>query len=163
MARPIFATLLVLSIALQAILLPAWQLIAVTPGLVLVLLLGWSAYRGLGEALLWVFFAGILLDVIGLDRLGANALALLPVVLLGNFSRGRFFNSALVFPMLLAIAATFLYVGTLLVLRGMLGEGGDPLQALGRITLLQALLNALLVPPVYGLLGWLQRMDPERT
>lgn len=163
MARPIFATLLILSIVLQAILLPAWQIISVTPGLVVVLMLGWGAYRGLGEALLWVFFAGILLDIIGLDRLGANALALLPVVLLGNFSRGRFFNSAMVFPMLVAIAATFLYVGTLLVLRGMLGEGGDPFQALGRITLLQALLNALLVPPVYGLIGWLQRMEPERT
>ena len=108
MARPIFATLLILSIVLQAILLPAWQLIAVTPGLVVVLMLGWSAHRGLGEALAWVFFAGLLLDVIGLDRLGANALALLPVVLLGNLSRGRFFNSALVFPMLLAILATFL-------------------------------------------------------
>jgi hypothetical protein len=34
---------------------------------------------------------------------------------------------------------------------------------LGRVTLLQALLNALLVPPVFGLLGWLQRMEPERT
>jgi rod shape-determining protein MreD len=163
MARPIFAALLVLSIVLQAILLPAWQIIAITPGLVVVLMLGWGAYRGLGEALLWVFVTGLLLDIIGLDRLGANALALLPVVLLGNLSRGRFFNSALVYPMLLAIAATFLYVGTLLVLRGSLGEVADPLQALGRITLLQALLNALLVPPVYGLIGWLQRMEPERS
>lgn len=163
MARPIFATLLILATILQAVLLPAWQLVAVTPGIVLVLLLGWSAHRRLGEALLWVFLVGILLDVIGLDRLGTNALALLPVVLLSNLARGRFFNSALVFPMLLAIAATFLYVGTLLLLRGSLGESGDPLQALGRITLLQALLNALLVPPVYGLLGWLQRMEPERT
>lgn len=163
MARPIFATLLILATILQAVLLPTWQLIAVTPGIVLVLLLGWSAHRSLAEALTWVFIAGLLLDLIGLDRLGANALALLPVVLLGNLSRGRFFNSALVFPMVLAVVATFLYVGTLLLLRGLLGEGGDPMQALGRITLLQALLNALMVPPVYGLLGWLQRMEPERT
>jgi hypothetical protein len=28
---------------------------------------------------------------------------------------------------------------------------------------LQALLNGLLVPPVYGFIGWLQRMEPERT
>ncbi|MCA9880285.1 MAG: rod shape-determining protein MreD [Thermomicrobiales bacterium] len=163
MTRPIFAVLLIVATILQAILLPGWQVIAVTPGIVLVLLLGWSAHRGLGEALLWVFVVGVFLDVIGLDRLGSNALAFLPVVLLGNLSRGRFFNSALVFPMLLAIVATFLYVGTLLLMRGLLGEGGDPVQALGRITLLQALLNALLVPPVYGLLGWLQRMEPERT
>ncbi|MFT4036871.1 MAG: rod shape-determining protein MreD [Thermomicrobiales bacterium] len=162
MTRPIFGTLLVLATILQALLLPRWQLLSVTPGIVLVLLLGWSAHRGLGESLAWVFAAGLLLDVIGLDRLGANALALLPVVLLGNLSRGRFFISALVFPMLLAVVGTFLYVGTLLILRGLLGEGGDPLQAIGKVTLLQALLNALLVPPVFGLLGWLQRMEPER-
>lgn len=162
MTRPIFGTLLVLATILQALLLPRWQLISVTPGIVLVLLLGWSAHRSLGESLAWVFAAGLLLDVIGLDRLGANALALLPVVLLGNLSRGRFFISALVFPMLLAVVGTFLYVATLLILRGLLGEGGDPLQAIGKVTLLQALLNALLVPPVFGLLGWLQRMEPER-
>jgi hypothetical protein len=33
----------------------------------------------------------------------------------------------------------------------------------GRVTVLQALLNALLVPPIYGLIGWLQRMEPERA
>jgi hypothetical protein len=65
--------------------------------------------------------------------------------------------------MVLAMAATFIYVGTLLTLRQLLGEGGDPGQMIGRVTLLQALLNALLVPPVFGLLGWLQRTEPERT
>jgi rod shape-determining protein MreD len=163
MTRPIFGLLLVVAALMQTALLPRWQLLAVTPGLVLVLLLGWSAYRGVPEALAWVFVAGFLLDVLGLDRLGANALALLPVALLGGLSRGRFFHSALVFPMVLAMAATFVYVGTLLALRGFLGEGGDPAQVAGPIMVLQALLNALLVPPVYGLLGWLQRMEPERT
>lgn len=163
MTRPIFALLLLMAAILQTALLPRWQILAVTPGLVVVLLLGWSAYRGLPEALIWVFVAGFLLDVLGLDRLGSNALALLPVALLGGVARGRFFHSTLVFPMFLALAATFAYVATLLGLRGLLGEGGDPVQVLGRVTLLQALLNALLVPPVFGLLGWLQRMEPERT
>ena len=65
--------------------------------------------------------------------------------------------------MLLAIVATFAYVACLLALRGMVGEGGDVDQAIGRITVLQALLNALLVPIVFGLVGWLQRLEPERT
>ncbi len=116
MTRPVFGLLLVIAALLQTALLPRWQLLAVTPGLVVVLLLAWSAYRGIPEALAWVFVAGFVLDVLGLDRLGANALALLPVALLGGLSRGRFFHSALVFPMVLAIAATFLYVGTLLAL-----------------------------------------------
>ena len=162
MARPIFALLLLVAALLQTALLPRWQMLAVTPGLVLVLIMAWSAYRGVPEALAWVLLAGLLLDVLGLDRLGINALALLPVVLIGASTRGRFFNSALVFPMVLAMVATFLYVGTLLLLRQLAGEGGDPGQMLGRVTILQALLNALLVPPVFGLLGWLQRTEPER-
>jgi rod shape-determining protein MreD len=160
--RPIFAILLILAALLQTALLPRWQLLAVTPGLVLVLVLACSAYRGVPEALAWVLLAGILLDVLGLDRLGVNALALLPVVLIGVAARGRFFNSALVFPMLLAMIATLVYVGTLLLLRRLTGEGGDPAQMLGRVTILQALLNGLLVPPIFGLLGWLQRTEPER-
>lgn len=163
MTRPVFGLLLVIAAVLQTALLPRWQLLAVTPGLVVVLILAWSAYRGLPEALLWVFAAGLLLDILGLDRLGANALALLPVAMLGGLSRGRFFHSALVFPMVLAVIATFVYVGALLALRGALGEGGDPGQVLGRVTLLQSLLNAMLVPPIFGLLGWLQRTEPERA
>ena len=163
MTRPLFAVFLFIAALLQSTLLPRWQLLVVTPGLVVVLLLAWSAYRGIPEALAWVLVAGLVLDVLALDRLGANALALLPVALLGGLSRGRFFHSALVFPMVLAMAATFLYVGTLLALRGLLGEGGDVSQMLGRVTVLQALLNALLVPPVYGIVGWLQRMEPERV
>jgi rod shape-determining protein MreD len=161
--RPVFGLLLAVAALLQTALLPRWQLLAVTPSLVVVLLLAWSAYRGIPEALAWVFIAGFVLDVLGLDRLGANALALLPIALLGGLSRGRFFHSALVFPMVLAIAGTFIYVGALLALRGLLGEGGDASQMFGRVTVLQALLNALLVPPIYGLIGWLQRMEPERT
>ena len=78
MTRPVFGVLLTLAALLQTALLPRWQILAVTPGLVLVLILGWSAYRGLPETLAWVLVAGLLLDILGLDTLGANALALLP-------------------------------------------------------------------------------------
>src|SRR5437763_8985619 len=150
MTRPLFGLLLVAAALVQTALLPRLPLLAVVPGLVVILLFGWSASRGVREALLWAFVAGCLLDILGMDRLGANALALLPVALLGGLSRGRFFQSGLVFPMGLAMVATFVYVGTLLTLRGLLGEGGELSQALGSVTLLQALLNALLVPPVFG-------------
>lgn len=163
MSRSVFAALLIAAALLQTALLPRWQILAVTPGLVVVLILGWSAYRGVPETLAWVLAAGLLLDILGLDTLGANAMALLPVALLGGLARGRFFHSALVFPMVLAMAATFAYVAVLLGLRGLLGEGSGAAQALGAMTLLQALMNAVLVPPVFGFLGWLQRTEPERT
>jgi rod shape-determining protein MreD len=84
---------LVIAALLQTALLPRWQLLAVTPSLVVVLLLAWSAYRGIPEALAWVFVAGFVLDVLGLDRLGANALALLPVALLGGCQGADFFTA----------------------------------------------------------------------
>ena len=130
MTRSMFGLLLVVAALLQTALLPRWSLLAVAPGLILVLIFGWSSYRGVPEALAWVLGAGLLLDILGLDRLGVNALALLPVALLGGLSRGRFFHSALVFPMVVAMVATFIYVGSLLALRGLLGEGSDAAQAL---------------------------------
>jgi hypothetical protein len=49
LTRPVFGLLLIAAAVLQTALLPRWQLLAVTPGLVVVLLLGWSAYRGVGK------------------------------------------------------------------------------------------------------------------
>ena len=51
MTRPLFAVFLFIAALLQSALLPRWQLLVVTPGLVVVLLLAWSAYRGIPEAL----------------------------------------------------------------------------------------------------------------
>ena len=62
-----------------------------------------------------------------------------------------------------AAAAARAAADVLLGLRGLLGEGSGAAQALGAMTLLQALMNAVLVPPVFGFLGWLQRTEPERT
>ena len=48
------------------------------------------------------FGIGILLDTLALDPLGANALALLPVVLLGGCPVERFFHSGLIVPIVAA-------------------------------------------------------------
>lgn len=163
MARPLFALLLVTAALSQATILPALAPVGILPNLVLVLLLVWIALRGLGEGLLWVFGAGVLLDLLAMDALGTNGLALLVVALLAGPARRRFFHSGMVFPLLLAMLATLAHAVALSLLRGV-GDGAAlPAEALARLTFLQALLNALLVPPLYLIAGWMDRWMVEHA
>lgn len=145
MARILFGGLLLVVALAQATVVPAYNPISFQPNVVLVLILVWSALRGLPEGLSWAFAVGMVLDVLAVDPLGTNALALMGVVLLAGLSRRRFFQSSLIFPMALAVAATVLHGVGLLLLRG----GGVPPSTLIRFILLQAVLNAIVVPPLY--------------
>ena len=62
------------------------ELLGIFPDVTLVIILVWSAVRGVRDGLIWAFLVGILLDTLALDPLGGNALALLPVVLLAALS-----------------------------------------------------------------------------
>ena len=148
MARILYGGLLLVVALAQATVVPAYNPISVQPNVVLVLILVWSALRGLPEGLSWAFAVGILLDVLAVDPLGTNALALLWVVLLAGLSRRRFFQSSLIFPMALAVVATVLHGVGLLLLRGGVADA-IPLSALLRFILLQAVLNSIVVPPLY--------------
>jgi rod shape-determining protein MreD len=157
MARPLFGLLLVVAAFAQAAVLPVALPIEVAPSLVLVLLFLWSLRRGVGEAVVWAFGVGLLLDLLALDPLGLNGLALLPAVLLGPPARRRFFQSGLIVPILLAGLATVGGGLALVGLRGLVAGGAVPPDAALRVIVPQALLDALLVPPLYLVSGWLDR------
>lgn len=164
MARPIFALLLLVAALVQATVLPALLPFGVMPNLVLVLLLVWVALRGVAEGLIWVLATGLLLDALAMDAIGTNGLALLPVALAAGLARRRFFHSGMIVPLILAVAATICHGLILTVLRGLESGGGMPaLAAVFRLTLLQSLLNAVLVPPLYFVASRLNRWEPERV
>jgi rod shape-determining protein MreD len=156
MARMIFALCLLVAALIQATVLPSLNLIEVLPDVTLVLLLVWSALRGAPEGMLWAFGMGMFFDILALDPLGTNGLALLGVALLGGLSRRRFFHSTLVVPIILAVAATMVHAIVLLLIRT--GEGaGLPFSSVFRLIFLQALLNSMFVPPLYLVAGWMER------
>ena len=157
MARPLFAMLLTIAAFVQAAVLPVVLPIEVAPNLVLILIFLWSMRRGVGEAVVWVFGVGILLDVLALDPLGLNGLAMLPAVLLGPPARRRFFQSGLVVPILVIGVATVVCGLLLLGLRGAIVGPAVPVASALRVIVPQALLNALLLPPLYAIVGWLDR------
>ncbi len=171
MPRIIFALLLLLMALLQLAVLPMGRIVGIAPDLVLVSLLLWSATREPQEGLAWAFGIGLVLDLLTLAPLGSTALALLPVALIGWLSRGRFFQSGLLFPLLMTLAATVAHglavivVTWLLVVLRLNPTGGEviaPLAAL-QLATLGALLNAIVAPPLYLLVQlmnrWIGRND----
>jgi rod shape-determining protein MreD len=157
MARLTVALLLVSAAFAQAAVLPiAWPL-EVAPNVVVALLFLWSLRRGVREAVAWAFGMGVLLDLLALDPLGANGLALLPAVLLGPPARRRFFQSGLVVPIVLAGCATAASGVVLVVLRGAVGDEPVALTTALRVIVPRAIMGALLVPLLYPLTGWLDR------
>jgi rod shape-determining protein MreD len=159
-----FAVLLLVVTLVQATVLPELVPFGVVPNLVLVLLLVWSALRGVAEGLIWLMGAGLLLDALAMDPLGTNGLALLPAVLGAGLARRRFFHSGMIVPLALAVVATVAHGLILTVLRALETGGGlPPLTAILRLTLVQAMLNAVLVPPFYLIASRVNRWEPERA
>jgi rod shape-determining protein MreD len=162
MARVLYAVVLFAVAIFQATVMGQFSPIAIQPDITLVLLLVWCANTGTAEGLTWAFGLGILTDVLALDALGTNPLALLPVALLAAASRKRVFNSKLLFPILLMVAATLVHAVVLLLLRS--GAVGDvPLATVFRLVFLQALLNSIFVPPLALFAGLLTGRSAVRT
>lgn len=146
---PVILAISLLSFAfLQATVFPSSELIGIYPDVTMVIILVWSAVRGVRDGLLWAFMVGILLDTLSLDPLGANALALLPVVLLGALSGRAFFQSNLIVPIIACVLATFLHALVLLLVRSA-GGSAITIAPLMRIVMLQTILNVMIVPPIY--------------
>jgi len=140
MRRIIFGLLLFMAIFAQATILPKINPLTVTPDLVLVLLFMWCTFCGPREALLWIFVTGVFLDILSLDALGTNALALSCIVILAWFAQQRILQSNVIVPMMLVVVATFAHGFVLYTLRG---------TSLSIFILYQALFHALLVPIFY--------------
>ncbi len=108
MARLGFAIVIVVASFVQVALLPRINPLAIDPHLVLVMMVVWTATHGVGEGILWAAPVGVLLDVLTMETLGVNGLALLFAALLGGLARKRFFQSGILVPMVLALVVSVL-------------------------------------------------------
>ena len=141
MTRILFGLLLVIVALIQATILPRVIPISVYPDLVLVFLFVWSSTRSLRESLFWVFFTGLLLDVLALDMLGTNALSLAIVVVLAGLARQRVLHSNVLISIVLVAVATVFHGVLLALLRGEMPAGWT--------IPVQALIHAMIVPVIY--------------
>ena len=161
--RAIFATMLMFFALLQTTVLPMANVLGIIPDLLLVSLLLWCAGREPGEGLLWTFGIGLFLDLLTMSPFGSAALILLPVTITAWFSRSPFFQSGLLFPMLMVMVATFQHGLAQTLLAPLLG-GHMNFVALVQLSTLGALLNALMAPLLYLIIQLLNRwMERNET
>jgi rod shape-determining protein MreD len=160
--RLIFALAIATLAFAQAALIPAVNVLSIGPNFVLVLIMVWSAERGIAEGVIWALPVGILLDLLAIDPLGSNALALIPVAIIGGLARRRVFQSGVIIPMLLVLAATVAHQATASVIAVATGSSVS-LLGTARLAILTALLNVAVVPLLYVGAAILDRLGVIRA
>lgn len=162
MSRLFFAFLLIVIAGAQSTVFPSAGLLGIAPNLVLVLVLLLSSRYGAREGVVWAFGAGVMLDLIALDPLGSNALALIPVATIGALARRPLLQSGLLFSMLMVLIATITHFAVASIIDAMIGDGYGFLVSI-RLGLITAFLNTLTVPPLYAVVGLLDRLGVPRV
>lgn len=162
MARVSFALLLALTALLQATFLPALGVIAILPDFALLLLLVWSASRGMVEGMTWALGLGLWLDLLTLDRLGTHGLSLLAVAVVGGLAGQRLFRSGIVLPLVAVVIATLAAGLVAIVVARFDGEAVGGL-AMMRPIVATAFLNAVLVPVAWVVLLVADRWIPRHV
>jgi rod shape-determining protein MreD len=156
--RLVIATgLLFFAALVQSVMGPSLPIVRGRPDLVLVVVVAWSMLRGSGEGAFVGFVGGVLLDSVGYTQFGINTSLLgllgyctgLPPV---NAYRGN-----LPYFLGVTVLATLAYHTLYFLLLQALGTSMPPLIQTYATALPAALLNALLVPPVFLLCRRLAR------
>jgi rod shape-determining protein MreD len=143
MKRFLFGLLLAVTAFAQSTIVPQLNPLEVSPNFVLVLLFLWSGLRGMREGLVWAFFVGLLLDVLSVEPLGLNGIALASAAVLAGPAQNRMFRSSVFFSLVLMIVASLVYSVIIYALRDVRPNA---------FILVQAMMHALIVPLAYVLI-----------
>lgn len=129
--------------------LPVPGLFGARADVALLIVLAWSYVRSPEDALVLAFAGGMALDGLSSHALGISVLALLPTVVLGTLRGARVLDTDWMMTMVLAVLATLSYHAILVALLAMTGNAPAPVDAFARNGLPAALMNAMLIPPLY--------------
>ena len=154
--------LLALVTIIQTTLLPMFLPGPVRPDLMLMLVVGWGVVHGDGQATLWGFGGGIMLDLVSGTPFGLHAISLGAIGFLADTLQTNFFRSNIFIPLATIFVATLIvYVGQAAALQTL----GYPIVwpvYIFNVVLPTAILNTLLMPLVYWLLRRLDRVVRPR-
>ncbi len=164
MGRYISVPILLIAVVLQSTVVPEIRIGNGGPDLVLMLVLSWAMLSGVEEGLVWAMAGGIMQDLINGTPTGTSALALVLIVLLVNVTVGVTARNNLISPPLVAILGTVVYHLIMLGLLAALGRGVPVGYALTYVTLPTVTFNAILMLPIYRLMGVLfEASRPRRV
>jgi rod shape-determining protein MreD len=123
----------------------------------LLIVLAWAIVRGLEEGLVWGFIGGLIIDLLSGGPLGANVLASLAVAFLAGQPWGRRVGSSVIRLGLLVLLCVAVHHLVLLIVLVWTGHAVDWVEALLRVIVPSAMLNAPLAPFIQRPLAWLER------
>lgn len=154
-----FAAALFLAV-LAASAMPYVKVLGVTPDLLLIFAASWALVRGQGEALVVVPLVGLMRDLTTSDPVGTSVLALTPIVLLAAAMELRAVESDFL-PVVAVVGTGSLAYGALsMAVLAATGQEMPWADALTRVVLPGALVNALFTPIVYLPVRWLSPEPP---
>jgi rod shape-determining protein MreD len=149
----IWATVFILVAALiQSTLLSLFTDQHITPDLTLGILVYSSYVNGTMTGQITGFFSGIFLDFLSAAPLGLNTFIRTIVGALAGLIKGTFFLDALVLPMILCAAATFVRALMLFVLRLLLGSAIQAFSFVEPVFWIELCLNTFTAPLLFGFL-----------
>ena len=125
------------------------------PNPVLVAVLAWNLVRRDASGLLWAFVGGLVLDGMSGGPMGSILLSLLMVSLIGNLIGGRFWEPHWQLALAYVVVGSIVYHLIYLLVLTISGWPMDWVDALTTITLPSAVLNLVLMIPVYPATRWL--------
>jgi len=127
------------------------------PDLLLVAILSWELVHARGEGYVWAFVGGLIQDLISGGPFGASILGYLAVALVADRVGGGLYRDRLALPVMVALIGTLAYHAVYLLTIRFFGWPLDLADALFRVALPSALVNALLAPIMARLMLALHR------
>ena len=144
--------LLLIVAAAEASVLPMFQIGGLQPNPMLVLLVAWLMVRGSGEAFLLIPAGGLFLGLVDAAPIGTALLALAPMAVLQEIRGSQLREGGFLLTILFTVAMTIIFNLVYLLVFVLGGEAGNLLGAMTRVIIPTALLNVIILFPIYVVL-----------
>jgi rod shape-determining protein MreD len=157
--------LLVVVAVIQTSVIPHLTVWGVSFDLPLLVVVSWGLMRGAREGVVWGFVGGLVVDALSGAPMGAVTMSLMAAGGLSGLGQATVVRARFLFPSAAAFLATILSTIIFLLVLEISGQPLPWLDALLRIAMPAALLNAVLMPLVFLLMSalqsWLRRDEIE--
>lgn len=154
--------LLILVALTEVSVLPMFRVYGLQPNLMLVLLIAWLIVRGANEAFIFAPIGGVLLGLVDGAPTGTALIGLAPLAFLQELRGSQLREGGLITAIAFTIVMSFFYNYVHLAVFTFEGQSGDWTVATLRIIVPTAVINVLVLMPLYGLMT-LASPDQRRT
>ncbi len=144
---------LALAVVVQSTLVPEARLGGAMPDLVFLLALSWSLMGGFERGVVWAIVGGVLEDLVSAAPVGTTALGLVLVCFLASLLLRRVSPRNMVYPALAAAAGTPVAHLVVLLVLILTGRPLPLLDLFFYVTLPSMIYNAVVMIPVYRVMG----------